>query len=112
MYQAKYGLHKSSFGQCNLQYFTNLFSIEQSEESVLDNKLFIDTNHIKNLQENLKAWFKDLVSMKISVWIISSFDVEVESTNLDTFLKEESVEMTFDLDTKSIYMLGVTEWTK
>ena len=40
--------------------------------------------------------------MKISEWIISPFDVEVESTNLDTFLKEEFTEMT-DLEVKSMY---------
>ena len=30
-------------------------------------------------------------------------DVEVESANLDTFLKEEFIEMSFNLKTKSMY---------
>ena len=32
--------------------------------------------------------------MKISEWIVLPFYAEVESANLDTFLKEESTEMT------------------
>ena len=35
--------------------------------------------------------------------IISPFDVEVESSNLDTFLKEEFTEMTFNFGTKSMF---------
>ncbi len=30
-------------------------------------------------------------------------NVKVESANLDTFLKEEFIEITFDLETKSMY---------
>ena len=35
--------------------------------------------------------------MKIPECIISPFDVEMESVNLHTFLKEEFIEMTVDL---------------
>ena len=42
------------------------------------------------MQENFKDWFKEL--------IIFSFYVEVESENLDTFLKEEFIEITLDLE--------------
>ena len=41
--------------------------------------------------------------MKIPEWIISPFDVEVESANLKTFLKEKIIEMTSDLEEKSMY---------
>ena len=44
--------------------------------------------------------------MKIPEWIISLF--EVESGNLDTFLKE-FIEMTFDLEAKSIYVFHLKE---
>ena len=54
-------------------------------------------NLIKNLHENFKDWFNDLLNMEIPEWIIYSFDVEEESANLETFLKEEFIEMTFDL---------------
>ena len=90
-------------GQCNIQYFANLFSVKQSEESVLDNDLFIYINHIKNFKEDFKAQFKDLLNMEISEYIISLFDVEVKSANLDIFLKEEFIEMTFDPEVKSMY---------
>ena len=73
------------------------------EEHVLDNNLSIYINHIKDLLGDFKAQFKDLLHMKIPEWIISSIDVEVENGNLDTFLKEDFTEMTFDLETKSIY---------
>ena len=69
----------------------------------IDNVLFIYINHIKNLQEDFKVWFKDLLNIEIPEWIISSFDVEVESANLDIFLYEEFTEMTFDLEAKSLY---------
>ena len=36
--------------------------------------------------------------MKIPEWIISSFDVEVESENLDIF-----IEMTFDMESQGLY---------
>ena len=51
--------------------FKFLFSIEQSEENVLDNDLFIYINPIKNWQEDFKIQFKDLQNMQISQWIIS-----------------------------------------
>ena len=41
--------------------------------------------------------------MGILEWIISPFDVEGECANLDTFLKEEFIEMTFNHEGKSIY---------
>ena len=63
--------------------------------------MFIDINYIKNFQEYFKVKFKDLLNMEIPEWIISPFDVEVEKANLDTFLSEEFIEMTFDLRAKS-----------
>ena len=60
---------------------------------------------MKNLREGFKDRFKDLLTMEISEWIISSFDVEVGSANLDPFLQEEFIEITFDLKAKSIYTL-------
>ena len=41
--------------------------------------------------------------MEIPEQIISPFDIEVESTNLDSFLKE-FIEMTFNLKMKSMYI--------
>ena len=35
------------------------------------------------MKEDFKAWFKYLLNMEIPEWIISPFDVEVESANLD-----------------------------
>ena len=52
---------------------------------------------MKNLQANFKALFKELLNMEIPEWIISPFNVEVESANLDILLKEEFIEVTFDL---------------
>ena len=49
--------------------------------------LFIYINRHKNLQEDFKARFKDLLNMEIPEWIIFSFDVQVENENLETFLK-------------------------
>ena len=71
------------------------------EEIVLDNNLFI---YFKNLQEDSNTWFMVLRNIKIPDWIISSFDIEVENINLDRFLKE-FIEMTFDLEVKSMYTL-------
>ena len=59
-------------------------------------------NHIRNLQDDFNAWYKDLLNMEIPEWIISSFDIDVKSANLDIFLVEEFTEMTFDLEVKSI----------
>ena len=77
-------LFKSSLDRRNFQHFPNLSSMEQSEENVLDNDLFIYINHMKNWQ----AQFKEDLSMEIPEWIISPFDVDVEHANLDTFLKK------------------------
>ena len=41
--------------------------------------------------------------MTIPEWIISSFDVEIERANLETFLKEEFIEITFDLGAESMH---------
>ena len=43
------------------------------------------------MQEGFRARFKDLLNIEIPEWIIRPFDVEVESTNLDTFLKEDFI---------------------
>ena len=45
--------------------------------------------------------------MEVPEWIISSFG----STNLDNFLKEEFIEMTFDFEAKSTHLkeLNITE---
>ena len=40
--------------------------------------------------------------MEIYESIISLFNVEEESSNLDSFLKEEVIEMSFDLEAKSL----------
>ena len=53
-------------------------------------------SHIKNFKENFKGQFRDL-RMKIPKWIISPVDTAVESINVYTFLKEEFVEMIFDI---------------
>ena len=41
--------------------------------------------------------------MEIHELIISPLDVKVESANVDTFLKEEFIEMTFDHKEKFFY---------
>ena len=82
------GLYKSTLGQHKFQYFVNLFSIEQSDENVLDNDLFIYINHMKNSLEVFKAQSKDLLNMEIPEWIISPFDIEVKSENFSPFLKK------------------------
>ena len=46
---------KTWFKQTYFQCFANLSSLEESEESVLDNDLFIDINHMKNLIVIYKA---------------------------------------------------------
>ena len=55
------------------------------------------------MQEDFKVPFKDLLNMEILERIISSFDAEVRRANLDTFLNEEFIEMTFDHEVKSMY---------
>ena len=45
-------------------------------------------NHIKNLQKDFKAQFKDFLNMEIPKWIISPFDVEVKIKNLNIFLEK------------------------
>ncbi len=47
--------------------------------------------------------------MTIPKWIISPFDIEVESANLDTFLKE-FIEKIFNLELKSIYTFKGIEY--
>ena len=69
--------------------------------AIINNDLFI--SHIKNLLEDFKARFKDLLNMEIHEWIISPFDVEVKSVNSDNLLKEEFIEMTFYLEPKFMY---------
>ena len=64
--------------------------------------MFIYLNHIKNWQEDFKAWFKDLLNLNIPKWIVSPFGVELESINWKTFLKE-FIETTFDIEAKAIY---------
>ena len=68
-----------------------------------NNDLFIYIKHIKHLQEDIRIRFKALLNMDIPEWIISPFDVKVESANLDTFLKG-FIEMTFDLEAKTVYI--------
>ena len=41
--------------------------------------------------------------METSQWIISPFDIEVKSANLDRFHRGEFIEMNFDFETKSMY---------
>ena len=71
----KLGLYKFTLVQHNFQYFANLFSIEQSEESVLDNNLFIYIIHIKNLQGGFNAWILNelflhlMLKWKVLSWI-------------------------------------------
>ena len=48
--------------------------------------MFIYIKYIRNLQENFKVTFKDLLNMEINEWVISPFDAKVESENLITFL--------------------------
>ena len=55
------------------------------------------------MQDEFESQFKYLLIMEISEWIISLFDIEVESVNLDTFSEEEFIEMTFNLEGKYIY---------
>ena len=69
----------------------------------MDNDIFIYINPIKNFHEDFKAWFKDVLNMEIPESIISPFDAEVESANLDHFLWKEFTEMTFNLEAKSTY---------
>ena len=64
------------------------------------------------MQEDFKEWFKDLLNLEIPAWTIPPFDVEVESACLDTFLKEEFINMTFNLKAKSMYTLKEIRWTK
>ena len=70
---------------------------------ILNKDFFVNINLIRNWQEDFKARFKDLPNMEILESIISSSDVEVESVNLNTFLKNVYTEMTFDLEGKSMY---------
>ena len=54
------------------------------------------------MQENFRDWFKDLLIMEIPELIISPFDIQLENANVNTFPKEEFIEMSFDLEAKSI----------
>ena len=80
-------------------YFAHLSSLEKSEESILDN-LSLYINDIKYLIKDFKARFKDQ-NKEIPERIIFPFHIEVESANLDTFLKE-FIELTFNLEAKSM----------
>ena len=59
------------------------------------------------MEEDFKAQFMDLLNIEIPEWIISPFDIEVESANLDTFLKE-FIEMPFNLEVNSMYIFTGT----
>ena len=82
-----------------------LSSIEQLEESVLD-KICLSIKPHKNLLEDFRSRFKDLLNRGIPEWIISPFDVEKESDNFDTFLNENIIEMTFDLEANWMLLGG------
>ena len=58
---------------------------------------------MKKLKDDFKAQFKDLLNTEIPEWIIFPFLVELENANSVTFLKEELIEMTFNLKAKSMY---------
>ena len=46
-----------------------------------------------------------------TIWLrMSPFDVEVKSANLDTFLKDQFIEVTFDFEIKSILIFIGIEW--
>ena len=74
------------------------------QNCILDN-LFIHINHIKNLQEDFKARFGDLLNMEIPEWIISRFDVERKSANLYVFLQEQFIKIVFDIKVKFKYII-------
>ncbi len=48
--------------------------------------------------------------MEIPEWIFSSNDVELQWANLDTFLKEEFIEITFDLDINTLLKPDCHSW--
>ena len=52
------------------------------------------------MPNDFETRFNDLLNMKIPEWNISPFDVELQNANLDTFLKEEFIEMNFDLEAR------------
>ena len=58
------------------------------------------------------TWLKDLLNLEILEWIISPFKIEMERANLDPFSeKKEFIEMTFDLEMKSMYRFkGIGYW--
>ena len=78
-------------------------SVEQPEDSVLDGNLYIYINHNKNLPKDFKAQFKDLLNKEIPELIIALFEVKMQSTNINPFLKEKLIEKAFDLETKSMF---------
>ena len=59
------------------------------------------------LYEYFKARFKDLIWMEIREEIISPFDIEVERENLNSFLKVEYIEITFDLQEKPMHTFKI-----
>ena len=76
----------------------------------MDNGLFIYINHIRNLQGNVRAWFKDILNMEICEWIILPFDTEMESVNLDSFLNEKFMGTVFDQEAKFMYTFIENEY--
>ena len=75
----------------------------------MDNDLFIYTNHINDLGKDFIDRFKYLLNREIPEWIISLFHVEAERENLEAFIKEEFIEIIFDLEVKYVHSFKLSE---
>ncbi|MPC66986.1 SCAN domain-containing protein 3 [Portunus trituberculatus] len=59
--------------------------------------------HLENLIEDFKVRFDDLAKMKVPEWILTPFDVEIESADIPVHMKEEFIDMTVDLEASALF---------
>jgi len=73
------------------------------DHSISDNDIEIFTNHLGNLQDDFRIWFKDLENMTIPEWIITPFDVKFENLSVEPECEYELAELSVDIAAKAVF---------
>jgi hypothetical protein len=104
-FQVKLGLCKNSLNRRDYKYFSSLkhFSMSLMEDHSISHDIEIFTNHLGNLQDDLRVRFKDLENITIPKWIITPFDMKFENLSVEPQCEYELAELSVDIAAKAMF---------
>ena len=96
----KLGLYQQALNRRDFYHFSQLSKVS---DDVTDNHLLVYIEHLKAVKEDMQVRFKDLLDLKVFLWLVEPFSGNILDNELDSAMQELLIDLQSDKEAHAIF---------